>query len=50
MVYKRDSKKKKKEHGASIGEEDEDGSTAFQIASTKGYSDIIELLSERGAK
>ena len=38
------------EHGASVGEEDEDGSTPFQIASALGYSDIIGLLSEHGAK
>ena len=38
------------EHGASIGEEDEDGRTPFRIASTRGYSDIIGLLSEYGAK
>ena len=38
------------EHGANVGAEDNEGSTAFQIASTNGYSKIMELLSEHGAK
>jgi hypothetical protein len=42
------------EHGASVDAEDEEGRTPFQwasrLASRGGYSDIIELLSEHGAK
>ena len=42
------------EHGASVDAEDEAGRTPFQLASRlasrEGYSDIIELLSEHGAK
>ena len=38
------------EHGANVGAEDDRGSTPFQIASAGGEKDIIELLSEKGAK
>ena len=38
------------EHGANVGAEDNQGRTAFQIASTNGDGDIMELLSEHGAK
>ena len=40
------------EHGANVGAEDNQGTgrTAFQIASTNGYGEFIELLSEHGAK
>jgi len=38
------------EHGANVEAEDKKGRTSFQIASVKGYSDIVELLSDRGAK
>jgi hypothetical protein len=34
------------EHGASVGAEDSNGRTPFQIASTKGYDEIMKLLSE----
>jgi ankyrin repeat protein len=38
------------EHGANVGAEDNEGRTAFQIASTNGYVEIMDLLSEHGAK
>jgi ankyrin repeat protein len=38
------------EHGASIDAEDAEGRTPLQVALWKGYSDIANLLSERGAK
>ena len=34
------------EHGADVGVEDNEGRTAFQIASAKGYDKIMRLLSE----
>ena len=34
------------EHGANVGAEDNEGRTAFQIASAKGYDKIMKLLSE----
>ena len=38
------------EHGANVGAEDNEGRTPFQIASADGENEIIELLSEKGAK
>ena len=38
------------EHGANVGAEDSKGRTPFQIASAKGYNEIMKLLSEYGAK
>ena len=34
------------EHGADVGAKDNKGRTPFQIASAKGYDDIVELLSD----
>ena len=38
------------EHGANVNAEDGQGRTPFQIASAKGYDEIMKLLSEHGAK
>jgi hypothetical protein len=38
------------EHGANVDAENSQGRTPFQIASAKGYSEIMKLLSEQGAK
>jgi hypothetical protein len=38
------------EHGASVGAEGNGGRTPSQLASSKGYSDIVKLLSEHGTK
>ena len=38
------------EHGANVGAEDSKGKSPFQIASEKGYDEIMKLLSEHGAK
>jgi ankyrin repeat protein len=38
------------EHGANVDAEDSEGRTPFQIASAKGYDEIMKLLSEHGAK
>ncbi|KAN0120717.1 hypothetical protein V8E52_003986 [Russula decolorans] len=37
-------------HGANVDAEDKKGRTSFQIASVKGYNDIVELLSDHDAK
>ena len=36
------------EHGANLGAQDEEGRTAFQIASAKGHNEMMRLLSEHG--
>ena len=36
--------------GADINAKDNDGSTALKLASEKGYTDIIKLLKQAGAK
>ena len=38
------------EHGANVDAEDNEGRTPFQIASAKGYDEIMKLLSDHGAK
>jgi hypothetical protein len=38
------------EYDANVGAEDSNGRTPYQIASAKGYDEIMELLSEHGAK
>ena len=38
------------EHGANVSAENKEGSAPFQIASAKGRTEIVELLSEYGAK
>ena len=38
------------EHSANVGAKDWQGRTPLQIASEKGYDEIMKLLSEHGAK
>ena len=38
------------EHDANVGAEDSEGRTPYQIASAKGYKEVMKLLSEHGAK
>ena len=38
------------EHGANVEAEDKKGRTLFQIASVRGYDDMVEPLSDHGAK
>jgi ankyrin repeat protein len=38
------------EHGASVGAEDKEGRTPFQLAWLEGHFDVMELLSDHGAK
>ena len=38
------------DRGANVDAEDNEGRTAFQIASTRGDEEVMELLSEHGAK
>jgi ankyrin repeat protein len=38
------------EHGANIDAKNDEGMTAFQVASEYGYHDIAKLLSDHGSK
>ena len=37
------------EHGANVGAKDNEGETAFQMASAVGYDEMMKLLLEHGA-